>query len=64
MLNASVSAQREFLNPDINHNDALKLAAFNVDSRKQGKTKHYVEYFSDAFSGTTLWDKQLNNESL
>lgn len=64
MLNASVSAQREFLNPDINQNDALKLAAFNVDSRKQGKTKHYVEYFSDAFSGTTLWDKQLNNESL
>ena len=64
MLLASIDAQREFLNPDINKNDALKLAAFNVDSKEKGRDRHYVEYFSDAFSGTTLWDKQLNNESL
>ena len=37
MLNASIDAQKEFLNPDINQNDALKLAAFNVDSRRKGK---------------------------
>lgn len=64
MLESSVEAQKEFLNPDINQNDALKLAAFNVDSKLRGNDKHYVEYFSDAFEGTTLWDKQLNNESL
>lgn len=64
MLNASIDAQKEFLNPDINQNDALKLAAFNVDSRRKGKSKHNTEYFSDVFKGATLWDKQLNNESL
>ncbi len=64
MLNASLAAQKEFLNPDINKNEALQLAAFNVDSKLQGKDKRFVEYFSDAFSGTTLWDKQLSNESL
>ena len=64
MLKASIKAQKEFLNPNINENEALQLAAFNLDSKTKGKSKHYVEYFSDAFSGTTLWDKQLNNESL
>lgn len=64
MLKASLSAQQDFLNPDIKRNNALKLAAFNVDSKMKGRSKHYVEYFSDAFAGTTLWDKQLNNESL
>jgi len=29
-----------------------------------GKQKHFVEYFGDAFMGTTLWEKQLKNESL
>lgn len=64
MLNASLSAQKEFLNPDINKNDALKVAAFEVDSKNNGKTKHFVEYFGDAFEGATLWEKQLKNESL
>lgn len=64
MLLSSIDAQKEFLNPDIRENDALKLAAFNVDSKLRGNDKHYVEYFSDAFQGITLWDKQLNNESL
>ena len=64
MLKASLKAQDEFLNPNIKQNEALQLAAVNVDSKNAGKTRHYVEYFSDAFSGTTLWDKQLNNESL
>ncbi|MDD3437510.1 MAG: hypothetical protein PHC64_10200 [Candidatus Gastranaerophilales bacterium] len=64
MLNASLKAQEEFLNPDINKNEALQLAAFNVDARGKGKTKHGVEYFGDAFSGATLWEKQMKNESL
>ena len=64
MLETSLKAQNEFLNPDIYQNEALQLAAFNVDSKTNGKNKHYVEYFSDAFNGATLWDKQLNNESL
>jgi len=64
MLEASIKAQNEFLNPDIKKNEALQLAAFNLDSKLAGKSKHYVEYFADAFSGITLWDKQLNNESL
>ncbi len=64
MLQASLKAQEEFLNEDITQNNALQLAAFNVDSAGKEKTRHYVEYFSDAFSGITLWDKQLNNESL
>lgn len=64
MLTASLEAQKEYLNDDINQNDALKLAAFNVAAKQDGRDRHYVEYFSDAFMGTTLWDKQLNNESL
>ncbi len=64
MLKASLSAQREFLSPEIQINEALQLAAFNVDSKMKGKNRRYVEYFSDAFYGTTLWDKQLSNESL
>jgi hypothetical protein len=64
MLKASLEAQKEFMNPDINKNDALKLAAFNVNSKLQGKTKHFVEYFGDEFSGATLWEKQMKNESL
>ena len=64
MLNASLAAQKEFLNPDINSNIALQQAAFNVQSRLSGKQKHFVEYFGDAFQGTTLWEKQLKNESL
>lgn len=64
MLKASLAAQKEFLNSDINKNDALKLAAFNVDSRLKGRTKHFVEYFGDDFSGATLWEKQMKNESL
>lgn len=64
MLQSAISAQKEFLNPDINKNEALKLAAFNVDSKTQGKNQHFVEYFGDAFSGATLWEKQMKNESL
>ncbi len=64
MLKASLAAQKEFLNPDINVNIALQQAAFNVQSRLSGKQKHFIEYFGDAFMGTTLWEKQLKNESL
>ena len=64
MLNASLAAQKEFLNPDINQNMALQQAAFNVQARLDGNQKHFVEYFGDAFMGTTLWEKQLKNESL
>ena len=64
MLKASLNAQKDFLNQDINKNEALKLAAFNVEAKNSGKNKHFVEYFGDAFMGTTLWEKQLKNESL
>lgn len=64
ILESSLAAQKEFLSPDINSNEALKLAAFNVDSKLSGKKNHYVEYFGDAFSGATLWEKQMKNESL
>lgn len=64
MLNASLEAQKDYLNADLNKNIALQQAAFNVQSRLNGKQKHFVEYFGDAFLGTTLWEKQLKNESL
>lgn len=64
MLEASIAAQKEFLSPDINKNEALQLAAFNTDAKLNGKKTHFVEYFGDAFSGATLWEKQMKNESL
>ncbi len=64
MLNASLAAQKEFLNPNIEENEALQLAKFNVKAKNMGKNKHFVEYFGDEFFGTTLWEKQLKNESL
>lgn len=64
MLNASLDAQKEFLNSDIENNEALQLAKFNVKAKNAGKNKHFVEYFGDEFFGTTLWEKQLKNESL
>lgn len=64
MLEASLKAQKEFLSPDINTNEALKLAAFNTDAKLNGKKTHFVEYFGDAFAGATLWEKQMKNESL
>ena len=64
MLNASLEAQKEFLNFDMENNEALKLAQFNIKAKNSGKNKHFVEYFGDEFFGTTLWEKQLKNESL
>ncbi len=64
LLEASLNAQKEFLNSDIEKNIALQLAAFNVKAREAGKIKHFVEYFGDVFSGAVLWEKQMKNESL
>jgi len=64
MLEASLAAQKEFLNPNIEENQALQLSAFNVDAKLAGKKTHFVEYFGDAFAGATLWEKQMKNESL
>ncbi len=64
LLSASLDAQKEFLNPNIEENEALQLAKFNVKAKNMGKNKHFVEYFGDEFFGTTLWEKQLKNESL
>ena len=64
LLNASIAAQKEFLNPNVDENAALKLACFNVKARQNGKIKHFVEYFGDVFSGAVLWEKQMKNESL
>lgn len=64
MLETVLNTQKEFLNPDISKNDALKLAAFEVDAKTNGKNVHFVEYFGDSFAGATLWEKQMKNESL
>lgn len=64
LMEASLDAQAEFLNEDIEKNEALQLAKFNVKAKNMGKDKHFVEYFGDEFFGTTLWEKQLKNESL
>ena len=64
LLEASLKAQDEFLNPDVDKNEALQLAIFNADSKLNGKSKHFVEYFGEAFAGATLWEKQMKNESL
>lgn len=64
MLETVLETQEEFLDTDINNNPALQLSVFNVEAKKSGKIKHFVEYFGDAFMGTTLWEKQLKNESL
>ncbi len=64
MLNASLNAQEQYLTPDLNTNIALQQAVFNVNCKLNGKQKHFIEYFGDAFAGTTFWEKQLKNESL
>lgn len=64
MLEASLVAQNKYLQNGLNDNEALKLAAFNVDAKLNGKEMHFVEYFGDAFAGATLWEKQMKNESL
>ncbi len=64
MLEASLEAQKCYLTADVNSNPALRQAIFNVNSKLNGKNKHFVEYFGDAFMGSTLWEKQLKNESL
>jgi len=64
LLEASLAAQKEFLNTNIDENPALQLACFNVKARQNGKIKHFVEYFGDVFSGAVLWEKQMKNESL
>ncbi len=64
LLSASLDAQKEFLNPNVDENEALQLAKFNIKAKNAGKSRHFVEYFGDEFFGTTLWEKQLKNESL
>lgn len=64
LLEASLKAQKEYMNPDINKNEALKLAAFNVDSKQKGNSKQFIEYFGDYFAGSAAWEKQLKNEGL
>lgn len=64
LLNSSLEAQEIYTNTDITENPAMQLAISNVEAKLNGKNKHFVEYFGDAFMGTTLWEKQLKNESL
>jgi glucose-6-phosphate isomerase len=42
MLEASLEAQKDFLNPDIRQNDALKQAALNVEAKRSGKEQHVM----------------------
>lgn len=64
LLNSSLEAQKVYMTQDVDSNPAMQLAIFNVESKLNGNNKHFVEYFGDAFMGTTLWEKQLKNESL
>ncbi|MCD8025335.1 MAG: hypothetical protein LUE64_07355 [Candidatus Gastranaerophilales bacterium] len=64
MLKSSLEAQEMYMNKDISQNPALRQAIFNVNSKLNGKQRHFVEYFGDAFAGAILWEKQLKNESL
>ena len=64
MLKSSLAAQEKFMTPDISKNAALQQALFNVQSKLNGRQKHFIEYFGDAFAGAVLWEKQLKNESL
>ncbi len=64
MLEASLNAQKKFLNHDIRKNLALQRALFNVESVLSGKQNQYDYYFGDRFDGTTLWNTQLKKESL
>jgi len=64
LLEGSLKAQEAFLSDDININKAAQQAVFNAEARKNGKIKHFVELFGDAFEGEQLWEKQLKNESL
>lgn len=63
MLEASLKAQKEFLNPDITKNKALQRAVYNADSVLKGKQNQYDYYFGDRFEGTALWNTQLKKES-
>jgi len=63
LLNASVSAQQKYLNPDISQNLALQRAVFNAESVLMGKNNQYDYYFGNRFVGTTLWNTQLKKES-
>lgn len=63
MLEASLDAQKKFLNPDITKNPALQRAVFNADCVLKGKQNQYDYYFGDQFEGTTLWNTQLKKES-
>ena len=64
LLNASLEAQKVYMTGNIDTNPAMRLAISNVQAKLNGKNKHFVEYFGDCFMGTTLWEKQLKNESL
>ena len=63
MLEASLKAQKNFLNPDITKNRALQRAAFNAECILNGKQNQYDYYFGDRFDGTALWNTQLKKES-
>ena len=63
MLEASLKAQKNFLNPDITKNPALQRAAFNAECILNGKQNQYDYYFGDRFEGAALWNTQLKKES-
>jgi len=64
LLKASLKAQKEYLNPDINKNKAAQQAVFNVEAKKNGKILQFVQMFGNYFEGAQFWEKQLKNESI
>ena len=63
MLEASLKAQKKFMNEDLKNNLAIKRAIFNTDCILSGKTNQYDYYFGDVFEGTKLWNTQMKKES-
>ncbi len=64
MLETSIKIQEKFLAPDVEKNEALKLAVSDVEAIEKGNKNHFVYYFGDEFEGLALWEKQLKNEAL
>lgn len=63
MLEASLAAQKKFVNENISENAAMKRAMFNADCVLQGKTNQHDYYFGDFFKGSALWNTQMKKES-
>lgn len=63
MLEASLKAQKRFMELNFDKNLAMQRAMFNADCIINGKTNQHDYYFGDVFEGTKLWNTQMKKES-